>query len=429
MDSASSSPVNTPSQPTSEPPTPTTGHVTVNSGESATLPTASATSFTNSDTWSGDHRLINKIPVLNQRSIPKSNFPSASHLSQFSISSVRSVKSIGSSIIDTDFENNSYNSTPVPLAIAAEDDELSEDATSNGHNGVHIGSNMMDFLTEFKNATISSLSSVKEQQKRDMDRLSNMIQNESNRRQILDGRLHAQLLLQAETMVAMEVKLLRLEAKVEKQEGHKRKSSGGNSSNLAGSNSAIGMNVNSSPSQGHGSGHGLAQVYSYMNLEGRTGSIVANETIDEEESDFGIRDIKEIRVRTTTAANDAAIGMNDAASGITHATGTTGQGHNMHSGSNLNQQRLNASRDRLHSSNPTNIVMSSGASLASGVTALSFLEETHGVEDQHEVSRRDDNDGGASARSSDGDVEDEGDDGVTFEGDGSASSEFIANHR
>lgn len=364
------------------------------------------------------------IPVLNQRSIPKSNFPSTSHLSQFSISSVRSVKSVGSSIIDTDFENNSYNSTPVPLAITAEDDELSDDASSTGHNGAHSGSNMMDFLTEFKNSTIFSLSSIQEQQKRDMDRLSNMIQNESNRRQILEGRLHAQLLLQAETMVAMEVKLLRLEAKVEKQEGHKRKSSGGNSSNLAGNHSAVGMNVNSSSSQGlgHGSGHGHAQVYSYMNLEGRTGSIVANETIDEEESDFGIRDIKEIRVRTTTAANDAAIGMNDAASGITHATGTTGQGHNMHSGSNLNQQRLNASRDRLHSSNPTNIVMSSGASLASGVTALSFLEETHGVEDQHEVSRRDDDDGGASARSSDGDVEDEGDDGETFEGDGSAST-------
>jgi len=380
------------------------------------------------------------IPVLNQRSFPKSNFPSASHLSQFSItSSVRSVKSVGSSIIDTDFENDadnldSYNSTPVPLAITAEDDELSEDASSAGHNGAHSGIKMMDFLTEFKNATISSLSSIKEQQKRDMDRLSNMIQNESNRRQILEGRLHAQLLLQAETMVAMEVKLLRLEAKVEKQEGHKRKSSGGNSSNLAGNNSAIGMNVNSSSPQGlgHGSAHGHAQVFSYMNVEGRTGSIVANETIDEEESDFGIRDIKEIQVRTTTAANDAAIGMNDAASGITHATGTTGQGHNMHAGSNVNQQRLNANRDRLHSSNPTNIVMSSGASLASGVTALSFLEETHGVEDQHEVSHRDDDDdddGGASARSSDGDVEDEGDGGETFEGDGSASSEFITKNR
>jgi len=65
--------------------------------------------------------------------------------------------------------------------------------------------------------------------------------------------------------------------------------------------------------------------------------------------------------------------------------------------------------------------MSSGASLASGVTALT-LEETQGAEDQHDVSHRDDEDGGASTRSNDGDVEDEGDGGDTFEGDGSAST-------
>jgi hypothetical protein len=78
--------------------------------------------------------------------------------------------------------------------------------------------------------------------------------------------------------------------------------------------------------------------------------------------------------------------------------------------------------------NPTNIIMSSGASLASGVTATSFLEDAHGVEDQHVDSGmhpRDVEDNN-SARSNDGDVEDEGDRGDLdiIEDDGSASSEY-----
>ena len=85
-------------------------------------------------------------------------------------------------------------------------------------------------------------------------------------------------------------------------------------------------------------------------------------------------------------------------------------------GSNLNP--------RLRNSNPTNIVINSGASLASDVTATSFfMEETHGVEDQHVVRGidGDDEDEDEDARSNDGD--DEGDGGDTFDGDGSASSE------
>eukprot|EP00979_Chaetoceros_neogracilis_P007053 scaffold1465_cov222-Chaetoceros_neogracile.AAC.2 len=417
MTSESSSPVNTPSLLASEPQTPTTGHVTVNSDRSNTSTRQANGSVTTSDTQSGNYGHPNMLlPVLNQRSMPKSNLPHSI------TSSVRSVKSVGSSIIDTDLDNDpdnldNYSSIPVPLAITAEDDDLS--LTETGLNGASRSDNVMDFLTEFKGTIISNISSIQQQQKRDTDRIANMIQNESNRSRILEGRLHSQLLLQAETMIAMEVKLLKLEAKVEKQERYKKKSLGGHSANAAGNSSAIGMNVTSSPQGiGHGNTHGHAHGFNYMNVEGRTGSIVANETIDEEESDFGIRDITEIQVRTTTPGNDAA-------SGITHATGTTAQGQNAQSGLNQNQPRFNAGRDRNNTSNPTNIVMSSGASLASGVTALSFLEETQGAEDQHDVSHRHDEDDCASARSNDGDVEDEGDGGDTFEGDGSASSEFI----
>lgn len=325
-----------------------------------------------------------KIPMLGQRSIPK-HMP---HLSQFSItSSVRSVKSVGSSIIDTDFEADGenlldgYNSVPVPLEVTAEDDELSHDDSSTENKKNTKANNMqtlMQFMRDFKSDTLTSINSMKMQHKRDIDRLTNMIQNEANRRHAIEGRLHSQLLLQAETMVAMEVKLLKLEAKVEKEDTYnKRKSNQHHSGNNQGSQFPL-------QSQSHG--------FQPM-VEGRTGSIVANDTIDEEESDFGMRAIREIQVRTTSAPAG-------------HVSGS----------------RLNISRDR----NPTNIVMSSGVSLASAVTATSFLEETTGVEDQHERVNGGDIDGDASARSNDGDVEDEGDGGDTFNGDdGSASSKSI----
>ena len=72
----------------------------------------------------------------------------------------------------------------------------------------------------------------------------------------------------------------------------------------------------------------------------------------------------------------------------------------------------------------TNIaVISSGASLASAVTATSFLDGLEPHDDAHNT--RDGDDDGASGRSDDGDVEDEGDNAEEEEHDGSASSEFF----
>lgn len=384
----SSSPVITPPEETiSEPPTPTTGHISLLND---ILPP--------SDGQVTGRPLLNMVPVLQQRSLPKSAYS----MSQFSItSSALSVKSIGSSIIDTDFENDVYMSS-VPAAIAGEDDQLSVGKDSDVMEDNKDGT-IMDFLSEFREMTMSNLNDVKESQKRDMERLTTMLQNESNRRHAVEGRLHAQMLLQAETMVAMEIKLLRLEAKVEKQnDGQKRRSMGMGVANAGslGSSPAPGLNPNQ-----------IQGLFQYMNVEGRTGSIVANETIDEEE-DFGMRDIKEIQVRTT----------NDSSNGHAH-------GHNASDRLGYMNSRSNTSRDRIHLNhpNPTNIVMSSGVSLASGVTATSFFEDAHGVENQHVVENgmhpgdEEDN----SARSNDGDVEDEGDGGDIIEDDGSASSEYI----
>jgi hypothetical protein len=49
-----------------------------------------------------------------------------------------------------------------------------------------------------------------------------VMQHESAKRIALEQRLHSQLLLQNETMVAMELKLIRLESKVERREAAQR---------------------------------------------------------------------------------------------------------------------------------------------------------------------------------------------------------------
>lgn len=489
------SPINTPTQPTSEPPTPTTGHVSINNNNNNNAPYPSHLSQSSS---AGKNKGDILMPLTwIQRSFPKSNATAVSsqHLSQFSItSSARSVKSMGSSIIDTDFENEA--DAPVPLAINAgnanvggstnnsnqEDDDLSQDPCPRDEisKDTNIPTKhglqqdlLWEFLSDFKEATLSSIHDIRMQQKRDMDRLISILQNESNRRQALEGRMHAQLLLQAETMVAMEVKLLKLEAKVEKRDFYmlKRKVSGGGGANNNNNNMVSSSSVNSG-NQGGGQGNGhpggnfpslTHGFHQSINVEGRTGSIVANETIDEEESDedFGMKDIKEIQVRTSNAANDAASGITQATSGTALVTGIASNANNNttvgldgtgvhHHGSTVgssgrsghhhvvvnSHSKLHSNRDRIHlnpTTNPTNIVMSSGISLASGVTATSFLEDSHGVVEYQQVDsprggNGDDDDdedaSGASRRSNDGDVEDEGGRGDVIEEDASESSKF-----
>jgi hypothetical protein len=70
----------------------------------------------------------------------------------------------------------------------------------------------------FKTHLDSAMGAMQDHNKRDFDNLLSVMQQESARRNALEHRLHSQLLLQNEHMVAMELKLLRLEAKVERRE-------------------------------------------------------------------------------------------------------------------------------------------------------------------------------------------------------------------
>lgn len=70
----------------------------------------------------------------------------------------------------------------------------------------------------FKNHLDKAVADMKEQNRKDSEKMLTVLQQESTKRSALEQRLHSQLLLQNEFMVAMELKLMRLEAKVERRE-------------------------------------------------------------------------------------------------------------------------------------------------------------------------------------------------------------------
>ena len=367
-----------------------------------------------------------------QRSIPVHRHPSNS---AFTItSSTRSVKSIGSSIVDTDVDDsksmNSYLSIlkDVPevdvfpptrdrgidtedahsfsgLVVQTEQPPnaatgtIASNTTTTGPPSSDLGilstdssaHHIMSSLSNIQSSLGIALSQIQSENRAHHEKIKNLIQTESKQRMTLESRLHSQLLLQSEAMIAMEMKVMRLETKVERKEAllHRRKASGlGNPSIL---NPTV---SHTSPMTFAPVGNldvpsisGIGTRLTIPSMNGPAQTL----TIDEE------NDFEAMEIQVTSRGRR---GLMD-----------------------------RETRGVLRGREPTNIaVVSSGASLASGVTATSFLDGD-GVEDQtpHGVSRDDDVgvDGDASARSGDGDVEDEGDgdDGVDVElDDGSNSS-------
>lgn len=473
------SPITTPQTPNSEPPTPTTNHTSTK--------LLNPVIDTLKDTWDvsehGLHRSHLSVTssclsvksmgssivdtdmesIFGKPQIPTSieSKPKALTISKIAptsgvfraSSSCMSVKSMGSSIVDTDMESivskpqipssiDGKLMTP-PLKKSSQDDldqeeeeeeeenvpsfltgvnysqgnrnqqdediyvdDMNEDNISNsssvrkGRNNVN--GNILSFLNEFKTQMMSQMEEIRSSHHRDTENLINLLKNESNRRSAVESRLHAQMLLQAETIVAMEIKLLRLEAKLEEKEVEKRR------------------RMTTEISHRRGDEEDGIPRRNEVDFRG-----IGNETIDEEDTDGdsaafhvpGEGTMREIQVttrnheRADNARQHRTLPISGTSRGESH--------HNM----------------AVHGSNPTNIaVISSGVSLASGVTATSFLEETQGAEDQVgrltgvKVVTRDDR----SARSDDGDVEDneavdneeDDDDDVaeSYNDDGSAST-------
>eukprot|EP00574_Skeletonema_japonicum_P005970 CAMPEP_0201716524 /NCGR_PEP_ID=MMETSP0593-20130828/2467_1 /ASSEMBLY_ACC=CAM_ASM_000672 /TAXON_ID=267983 /ORGANISM="Skeletonema japonicum, Strain CCMP2506" /LENGTH=926 /DNA_ID=CAMNT_0048206335 /DNA_START=33 /DNA_END=2813 /DNA_ORIENTATION=- len=175
---------------------------------------------------------------------------------------------------------------------------------------------------------------LREVNRRDSERVLQLMQQEQARRTALEARLHSQLLMQSESMVAMELKVLRLEAKIASHRQPRHLSN-------------VGVTMDRLPP--------IAAAPTTPNQS------------DEEADSFEELDL------TPRATRSSSVGQ------LSHGGGGGG-----------------------NRGGPTNIavVTRSGASVASGVTAMSFPEEGFAHMD-HAM-----NTGG----SEDGDVEDEGDD-------------------
>jgi len=218
---------------------------------------------------------------------------------------------------------------------------------------------VLQAIEGLKGVMEKSLGDMRESTRHDLDRVLAVVQQETIRRTALEGRLHSQLLLQSETMVAMELKLLRLEAKVHSREAAQRQ----RTRQVFPGGSAAGSSVPLVSGPGH-----LPPISTLS---------PAPNTIDEED-DLGSLDVLSHPPRDTRS----------------RVSGTS----------------------TLVSRGPPAAVVSSGASLASAVTATSFLD---GEVSLTQINDEDDDDDGGS--SDDGDVEDEGD-GMADNHEGSAAT-------
>jgi len=289
--------------------------------------------------------------------------------------------------------------SPVPPVGIVRGGEGEDGGGGGSLSGIGMEDAMVQGLEDLKGMMSEQFREMAVSNRKEVDRVVMALQHESAKRSTLEARMHSQLLLQAETMVAMEVKLLRLEAKVEKREAaHRRKF--GSLTQAAG---ATGGGLNVLPSSGAmnqlaASGSSLMSPPEQGNHRLTLPSISAihphhpHDTIDEEENDF---ETMEIEVTSTNHHNNHHHPYHN-----THHNTHPQQQQQQHYG-----MRSSGSGSRVaRPPNPTNIaVISSGASLASAVTATSFLdgEETHDVAAVVVG-------GDGSARSDYGDVEDEG---------------------
>ena len=238
-----------------------------------------------------------------------------------------------------------------------------------------------------------------------------MIQQESNKRiSSLENRLHAQLLLQSETMVAMELKLLRLESKVERRE---------------------------------------AMILSQQQRRRAHSYPLAATAIDEEEGDIRSEDphshledgsLETMEIQVRKMSNNQGMRNVGAGGWVSGGPASSSGPRNILLRGNLttssstsanNFQLSSAHNPRAQASNPRNVaVISSGASLTSAFTATSFLdgEGSTQMDTAYDIGVEGE-EGGVSVRSGDGDYDDEDEDEGAVDDeeldDGSASSTLI----
>uniref|UniRef100_A0A7S1Y5W4 Uncharacterized protein n=1 Tax=Grammatophora oceanica TaxID=210454 RepID=A0A7S1Y5W4_9STRA len=103
-------------------------------------------------------------------------------------------------------------------AAAAASRPVANGSSKNGRSYSRETVDLGDMMGDLKLHIDRSMAESRESSRRDFDRLLTVLQQESAKRTAVEGRLHAQLLMQSESMIALELKLLKLESKVERRE-------------------------------------------------------------------------------------------------------------------------------------------------------------------------------------------------------------------
>jgi hypothetical protein len=235
-----------------------------------------------------------------------------------------------------------------------------------------------------------------------------VIQQESNKRiSSLENRLHAQLLAQSETMVAMELKLLRLESKVERREAM----------------------ILSQQQRRRAYSYPLAATA--IDEEGDIRSDDPNSHLDDGSLETMPPEIQ-VQKNDNNTSNSQSLRMNGNSGWVNTVSGSmTGPRNNVLGGSSTsntahNFQSSSAHNPRAQPSNPRNVaIISSGASLTSAFTATSFLdgEGSTQMDTAYDIGVEGE-EGMVSVRSGEGDYDDDEEEVVDEEefNDGSASS-------
>jgi hypothetical protein len=107
-----------------------------------------------------------------------------------------------------------------PLAAESSSDPINRDVEKRVSND-----QVMRAISDLRFHLDYRLGELRELNRRDSERVTQILQQEQAKRTALEARLHSQLLLQSETMVAMELKLLRLEAEAAHRDSRRQRSS------------------------------------------------------------------------------------------------------------------------------------------------------------------------------------------------------------
>jgi len=262
------------------------------------------------------------------------------------------------------------------------------DLNNGNTNTNHCNDNTTAAMISLRETIGLGLRDVRDTNRRDFDRVFAALQQEALKRSALEQRLHSQLLLQSEAMVAMELKLLRLEARADPRDFPRIRSAGGGINTVGGlsGGSSIGIGKSHAPI--------LPASTSLPPFDAAPDPPIPSSYT---------------AVAAAVAHRRTLPTIDDGVDGLRHWD-------NDHEGPSPIMGGIPETMEIRVTDRMRFRAMSSGASIASAVTATSYLDgegsTTMMMRDEDE-----DDDDGAGGRRGDTGVNDEGSDGASDDGD------------